>query len=215
MQTVAVETYPRKNYFNTISLVVGLLLFLLPFVEIKCNTMTIAHNTGIGLALGSEYKVSKEMSSLGDKEVTKDDTKNEKSKMYIVALAAFALGVLGLILSLMKGTSLSKSAGILALLASILLFVLMFQVKSDVEKEMANQGGSGNNPMEQMSQTMKPVISFTMWYYLAIASFLAAAVFSFRKPTTPYPPHAPQVPINNPGDQSEFPSAPTGEKNLG
>ena len=35
---------------------VGILLFLLPFAEVKCNGETVASNTGIGIAMGKDWK---------------------------------------------------------------------------------------------------------------------------------------------------------------
>ena len=52
--TQTTATVPsRKFSLTSISFLVGILLFLLPFVEIKCNDQTLATNTGIGLAVGA------------------------------------------------------------------------------------------------------------------------------------------------------------------
>ena len=55
-----------------------------------------------------------------------------------------------------------------------------------------------------------------------IASLVVVATIAYllvRRRTKQYeaepPRNAPQVPINNPGDQSDFPAGPTGESELG
>lgn len=52
---------------------------------------------------------------------------------------------------------------------------------------------------------------------LAVIAATAYLVIRKRKEETgEWPPHsAPQLDVNNPGDQSDFPSAPTGEAELG
>lgn len=200
------------RFGSTIGFLVGALLFLLPFVEVKCNNMTIAKNTGLGLAIGSEFKVSADM-NMGDQNTELNTTKTtkEKGKMYIVAAVALGLGVLGFLLSLVAKGSSKAVTGIIGLAAAACLIVLMFQVKPDIETELKNSGG-GDNSLDQFTSSMKPVASFTLWYYLSVASFLAAAIMSFvnpvRRVTLSAPPNAPQVPIHNPGEQTEFPGAP-------
>lgn len=58
--------------------------------------------------------------------------------------------------------------------------------------------------------------------FASVASLAVVAVTAYfiisrrRKQQVETPPaNAPQVPIQNPGDQSEFPAAPSGDKDLG
>src|SRR5215204_1712519 len=94
------ENFFRKKYTTTIAFAVGILLFLLPFVEVRCNGMTVAQNNGVGLAFGSDYQLGKDMSSLQDTFNKSDDTKKtgpskESGKVYDFALIALLLGVAG------------------------------------------------------------------------------------------------------------------------
>ena len=61
---LAIATSPKKFSLTSASFLVGVLLFLLPFVEIKCNGQTFATNTGIGLAFGIDYKTTAQTKSL-------------------------------------------------------------------------------------------------------------------------------------------------------
>jgi hypothetical protein len=49
---------------------------------------------------------------------------------------------------------------------------------------------------------------------VATTAFLLVRKRTKQKDSLP-PKNAPQVPINNPGDQSDFPAGPTGEAELG
>ena len=213
MQATDENNFLRKRHTTTIAFAVGILLFLLPFVEIKCNDVTMAQNTGIGLAIGSDYKMAGEMKSLQnsfeDREDKKSNTTKESSKMYIVALAALLLGVVGVVLSFSKMRS-GMTNTLIGALAAIALIILMIQVKGDVKDK------AGADESE-----MKVIVSFTIWYYLSIISFLAAAFFNYKRgqsdAISPYnaaPANAPQVKIENPGDQSEFPKS-ASESELG
>ncbi len=41
---------------SSIAFLLAILLFLLPFAEIRCNGTAVANNTGLGIATGQEWK---------------------------------------------------------------------------------------------------------------------------------------------------------------
>src|SRR3954471_14062422 len=41
---------------SSIAFLLAILLFLLPFAEIRCNGAAVANNTGLGIATGTEWK---------------------------------------------------------------------------------------------------------------------------------------------------------------
>jgi len=91
----------------TVAFAIAVLLFFMPFIDIKCNSMSLQTVSGFQLATGFKMKNSgSDNSSLNDK-IT-DDTKSksrsdsEKKDPNFYALIALALGVLGLGLSLTK-----------------------------------------------------------------------------------------------------------------
>lgn len=207
------------KYSATASFVVAILLFLLPFVEIKCNGQTLASNSGIGLAFGTDYKTDGEMKSLENfgnvTGETGTETKTEKTKgeQYIAALIALGLGVLGLIISL-AGSKSGRVNMIIGILAALALIVVMFQIKSDIKDQSASQTNT-----EGFGGAVTVAAEFTTWYFLAIISFLAAAFFGYRNSrpviAKEQPPRrAPQLPVENPGDQSNFPKS-ASESQLG
>lgn len=195
----------KKKYIISAAYLVGILLFLLPFVEIKCNSTSFAQNSGLGLALGTDYKIleSSKTSKNENSDASVIKASRNSGKMYLIALFAFALGILGLGLSLFRKRFGSLNI-IVGSLAALLLIVLMAQLKYDVDDRLKT-----NETGNLFSNEIRVSINFTTWYYLSIICFLLAAFLSFKQSSVRHfhdepPKKAPQVPLNNPGDQSEF-----------
>jgi amino acid transporter len=170
-------TSSRKFSLTSISFLVGVLLFLLPFVEIKCNGQTFATNTGIGLALGIDYKTTAQTKSLENpfgETSEKKVVEKEKGKLYVFALIALILGIVGLIISLASAKP-GKALVFIGSLTAISLIVLMIQIQMDV-KEKPVSGGENN-----LSNDLKVTAEFTAWYYLSLLSFILAAALSYRR----------------------------------
>src|ERR1700750_272312 len=111
---------------------VGILLFLLPFAEVKCNGETVASNTGIGIAMGKDWKetVTKNIFGNGFNSNMEMNSSNEnkfqKQEANKFAIAALALGILGLLIAFLSsqgGGKLNLAIGILA--AASLIAMLM------------------------------------------------------------------------------------------
>jgi hypothetical protein len=174
-QTTATAT--RKFGLNSISFLVGTLLFLLPFVEIRCNDQPLASNTGIGLALGTDYKTTSQMKSLDNPFGNKSEqtvTEKQKGEMYPSALIALILGIIGVIFSFLNPGP-NKIALFIGGLAAICLIVLMVQIQMDVKDKPFSKSE------ESLGENLKITAEFTAWYYLSLISFIAAAFFSYRK----------------------------------
>lgn len=61
----------------------------------------------------------------------------------------------------------------------------------------------------------KTIIGIACLAMLAAAGYVAVVRSRTRKHKEVPPPGAPQLDVQNPGDQSAFPAAPSGEKDLG
>lgn len=205
MPSTAEDNFFRKKHTTSVAYLVGLLLFFLPFVEIKCNDMPFAENTGMGLAFGTDYKVTGTGPLQGNKDRI-NSTSKEKGKLYVLALAALVLGVIGLGISLSNMRSGPSANIIIGTLAALCLVVLMFQISADVKGEV--KPGKSND----LSEAVRVSVHYTFWFYLSVCSFLAAAFFAYKHrqllPVSP-PGRAPQLDLQNPTDQSEFPRAPS------
>ena len=174
------ETTTRSSpgiRLNSIMFLAATLLFLLPFVNIRCKGETLVSNNGVGLAFGVNYKTSKEIKS-NEEKVDKNVsiTEEESGKLYVSALIALLLGVAGVVLSIMN-PGFDKINAAIGGLAAIALVVLMIQIKSEVSDK------SSHDITDILSANVKITAEFTAWYYLSLISFLAAAFFSYwRKP---------------------------------
>jgi amino acid transporter len=173
--TTTRATSPKKISLGSVSFLVAILLFLLPFVEIKCNDQTLATNTGIGLAFGTDYKTIAQKKTLDNplgNSSEKAVTEKQQGEMYVSALIALLLGAIGFVLSLMK----SNKAGVfIGGLAAICLIILMIQIQMDI-KDKPNTSGE-----DDFTKNIKVTAEFTAWYYLSLISFIAAAFFSYRR----------------------------------
>ncbi|MEO7922225.1 MAG: hypothetical protein ABIR30_00960 [Chitinophagaceae bacterium] len=175
----APDNFFRKPYTATISFAAGLLLFLLPFAQLKCTSVTLAENTGIGIAIGEQWKVADlgEMSPFVPKnDMAKISKANPlKTGPNVFALVALAAGAAGLAFSLSSTNMrhvIGVSAGILAalmLIAVMVQFGLLLRSATDIK-----EGDSNFN----MGVVVK--IQFTLWYYLSLAAFATASFFSYK-----------------------------------
>ncbi|GAC1418565.1 MAG: hypothetical protein NVS1B13_10940 [Flavisolibacter sp.] len=195
----------KKKYIISAAYLVGILLFLLPFVEIKCNNTSFAQNSGLGLALGTDYKILESGKTSKNENLDSSAIKASRNsgKMYGIALFALVLGLLGLGVSLFRKRFGSLNI-IVGSLAALMLIVLMVQLKYDVDDRMKTHERDS-----LFSNEIRVTINFTTWYYLSIVCFLMAAFLSFKQSGVKHfhdepPKKAPQVSLNNPGDQSEF-----------
>ncbi|HYM94445.1 MAG TPA: hypothetical protein VET23_09925 [Chitinophagaceae bacterium] len=176
---------------STVTFAVGILLFLLPFSEIKCNQTVLLNKTGLGFALGSNWKPINTTTE-GDKTssdvTTKANTEKEGNVQYF-AIAALALGVLGLLLSFANARSGGTGGVVTGILSAGALIGMMIDLKSwfnnSLAKEAANktQEGTDTLGLNKLGNSLNNAftIDFTPWFYVAVVAFLAAAFFSYRR----------------------------------
>lgn len=171
----------RKRHTATMSFCVGILLFLLPFAELKCGSMTLAGNTGIGIAIGSQWKIAM-MGSDNEwmqkaKESVKDEKKNPlQAGPNIFAILALIAAAIGLLFAL-SGQKHRPMGGMTAgLLAAIMLIAVLIQYKLAMKSALADNSKSTMDV--NMGMVLK--VQFTIWYFLSLASFAAAAFFSYK-----------------------------------
>jgi len=186
-----VQTRPSRGVFgsgipSTIAFAIGVLLFLLPFSEIKCGGQTLMSKSGLDYALGNNWKV---IGGLGGKDLGGDtdiagkanDKKEGNTRYYI--LGALGLGVLGLLFSFMgrKGASGGIVTGILAAAALIMFMIDAKKWFNDgLAKEAADKGKEGADSLG-MGNMNALQFSFSPWFYVAVVAFVAGAIFCFQR----------------------------------
>jgi hypothetical protein len=159
---------------STVAFAVGVLLFFLPFIDIKCNNMSFQTINGVELATGFNIKGPGSNSLFDDLENTTQTTSNKKERRdpYMLALAALALGAAGLFLSFLNNSKAGGVGGFMTgLLAGASMIGMMVDVKTDLKKETLSDNSSD----------VKISIDFTPWFFISLLAFLAAAYFSYRR----------------------------------
>lgn len=175
------DSFFRKRYTATASFALGVLLFFLPFAALKCGSMTLMDNSGIGIAMGAPWKVAMNADQLMKKLDSEDKKKESKNPLkagpnifMLVAIGAAFLGM-GLVLFNQKWRPV---AGICAgILCCIMLIAVMIQFKMLLKSSMAESETKAGMD-DQMNGLIK--VQFTIWYYLSFATFAAAAFFNYK-----------------------------------
>ena len=176
---------------SSVAFLVGILLFLLPFSEIKCNQTVFANKSGLGFALGNDWKT---VNNLGSKETTEGMTtktnKEKEGNTQYFAIAALGLAVLGLLLSFSNAKSGGMAGVVTGVLSAGSLIGMMMELKKwfngNVAKDAIDQSqnNADNLGLDKLGNTfnnIKPTLDFTPWFYVAMVAFLAAAFFSYRR----------------------------------
>ena len=172
----------RKPHNATLCFALGMLLFLLPFAEFKCGNMSLLGNTGIGIAIGQEWKVT---AVLGKNEFMKkldESSKMDKDLMKegpnIFAIVALVAGLFGIIIAFIKVKWRALAGMCAGILGAVMLLALMVQFKL-LMRSMLSEKAAGDGPDFDVGGILK--LQFTFWYYLSLLSFIAAAFFNYMK----------------------------------
>jgi hypothetical protein len=190
---VMIPTGVLKNRFGVAgSFTVGVLLFFLPFINVKCNDVKLASATGIQLSAGFEFQPGKDWENFGrmfgteaEKKKPADDLRSEDLSRsttsaskpgnihslgpnYFLA-AALTAGVFGLIFSLIP----FKKRWLCCLIAGwtgITGFIISVFAIFDKTSEYRVDAGF-----------IKLSVNFTFWFFLSLIAFIAAVVLSHRQ----------------------------------
>lgn len=171
---------PKAKMPSTIAFVIGVVLFFMPFVDIQCNNMSLQKVSGAELATGFKIKSPGTGNSLfdgldkmGGESKTSVST-GDKKDPNVYALAALALGALGLLLSISN----AKLGGIGGVLTGALSAASLIGLWIDIRKQLKADIG-----MDKQTD-INIAVEFTPWFYLAVISFIAAAYFSYKRMKT-------------------------------
>lgn len=144
--------------------------FFLPFVNLSCGGQTVMSLTGFQLITGAEVKPQ---GMFGQENIfgqqDKSEEKSEKIEAQPLALFAFLMAILGLLLSLLK----KKTTALLCTVVSALGFIFLILLKVDIDGDAAI---SGQGVIQ---------IDYQFGYWLAFLLFLLAAIVQwliFKEP---------------------------------
>ncbi len=170
---------------SSVTSVIAFLLFFLPFAELRCtggdnsdnnfmvqNTGTAFSNSGMGLALGLEWKSS--FSGFGrEMNMERNDQLRNREEPNYFALVAWLLALATAVFCISKwkwGAGLSSFTALLSLAALVGLY---FDLKGEA-KDFSGTS-SGSSTLDAYTD-VKTELVFTAWYYAA-ALLLAATVW--------------------------------------
>lgn len=178
----------------SVAFAVGVLLFLMPLSELKCAGQRLASKSGLTYAMNKDWQpvgggMLKDR-GMEDKNSDMDFGKMKKGNTQYAAIAAMALGVLGLLLCF-GGTKGTNTGGIItgALAAGAAIFLMIDEKKNfaaamkldALEKAEKGAGDIGLDGLNKTMNDAKLTLGFTIWYYVAVIAFLAAAFFCYKR----------------------------------
>ena len=173
---------------GVVSFAVAVLLFFMPFIDIKCNNMSLRQVSGFQIATGFDPmdKGSKKfMPTEGENAPKEESTKRQDPNLF--ALVALGLGVLGTALSFSRSKAAVGIAMVAALGAAASLIGMMLDLKKSLRTAVPDASSGKSDSFEEgmanltRSMTEGIKIEFTPWFWVAVAAFAAAAFFSFRR----------------------------------
>ncbi|RYY57752.1 MAG: hypothetical protein EOO09_01475 [Chitinophagaceae bacterium] len=154
---------------STVVLAIGLLLFLMPFLEIRCNGMAFAKFSGVQLATGFKIEAPGTNETLTGRlqEVSGDKGKSHGANPYAIAAILLTAAALALAFTRSRGT---VTAGMVtAILAAAALIALMVDIRSQAGMEAGSQDG------------VLISVDLTHWFYLSVIAAIVGAVFCWRR----------------------------------
>ena len=186
---------------SSIAFIVAVLLFLMPFVDIKCNNMSLQQVSGFQLATGFKMKNSCSDNSFlndvktdkVDETITKTATNTDKKEPNLYALIALGLGVLGLLLSFTNAKAAIGGAMVTGIASAGAMVGMMLDIKKKVKLDLPDMSDKtpdnniGNtldkigDKMSSMTDKMNISVDFTPWFYISVLAFLAAAFFCYKR----------------------------------
>jgi hypothetical protein len=189
---VTASPAPANNGMTTktpsvISFAIGVLLFLMPFVDIKCNNASLKKISGVELATGFNVDMDEDDSFLQQSPQADRNLKTNPGRREgnTYALAALILGVVALVLSLIRIRAGATGAFVTGLLSAVALIALYIDINRQIKMDMKmpNMDGAtdGFGLGKQMSGMMGISVDFTPIFYLSIIAFAAGAFFSYKR----------------------------------
>ena len=186
---------------SSVAFIVAVLLFFMPFIDIKCNNMSLQTVTGIQLATGFKMKNSSSDNSFlddlktdkADETITKTTTNTDNKDPNLYAMVALGLGILGLLLSFTNAKAAIGGAMVTGIGSAGAMIGMMLDIKKKVKMDIPTTGGdkSGGdltkgleNFGKDLTEKMNISVDFTPWFYVAVVAFLAAAFFCYKRMTS-------------------------------
>ena len=161
---------------STLAFLLAIFLFLLPFAEIRCNGTAIANNTGLGIATGEEWKEVVTKNIFGNEfqsNHSEHESKMEKQDPSIFAIAALALGVIGVLIAFLSPMGGGRFNLVVGTLAAVSLIAMLIDLRSK-----AKSGNAVKSSDLDFNPGAIVTVEGTPWFYFAIILFILGGIFS-------------------------------------
>jgi len=162
---------------SSMAFLLAVLLFLLPFAEIRCNGAAVANNTGLGIAIGAEWKEVVSKSIFGNDfrdNPSANGSKVQKQDPNIFAIAALALGVIGVLIAFLAPKGGGRLNLFVGALAAVSLIAMLIDLRSKAKSDNSIKSSDLN-----FNVGVSVTVDGTGWFYLAIILFILGGVFSY------------------------------------
>jgi len=162
---------------SSMAFLLAVLLFLLPFAEIRCNGAAVANNTGLGIAIGAEWKEVVSKSIFGNDfrdNPSVNGNKVQKQDPNIFAIAALALGVIGVFVAFLAPKGGGRLNLFVGALAAASLITMLIDLRSKAKSDNSIKSSDLN-----FNVGVSVTVDGTGWFYLAIILFILGGVFSY------------------------------------
>jgi len=170
---------------SSIAFLLGILLFLLPFAEIRCNGAAVANNTGVGIATGTEWKevVTKSIFGSGfQNNPSTNESKVQKQDPNVFAIAALALGVIGVLIAFLTPKGGGRFNLFVGALAAVSLIAMLIDLRSKLKSE-----NSVKSSELDLNAGVIVTVDGTGWFYFTIILFILGGVFSYLQEKSKQP----------------------------
>jgi len=162
---------------SSIAFLLGILLFLLPFAEIRCNGAAVANNTGVGIATGTAWKEVVTKSIFGNgfqNNPSTNESKVQKQDPNVFAIAALALGVIGVLIAFLTPKGGGRFNLFVGALAAVSLIAMLIDLRSKLKSE-----NSVKSSELDLNAGVIVTVDGTGWFYFTIILFILDGVFSY------------------------------------
>ncbi len=162
---------------SSIAFLLAILLFLLPFAEIRCNGTAVANNTGLGIATGAEWKEVVTKSIFGNgfqNNPSANESKVQKQDPNIFAIAALALGVIGALIAFLTPKGGGKFNLFVGALAAVSLIAMLIDLRSKAKSDNSLKSSDLD-----FNAGAGVTVDGTGWFYFTIILFILGGVFSY------------------------------------
>ena len=162
---------------SSIAFLLGILLFLLPFAEIRCNGAAVANNTGVGIATGTAWKEVVTKSIFGNgfqNNPSTNESKVQKQDPNVFAIAALALGVIGVLIAFLTPKGGGRFNLFVGALAAVSLIAMLIDLRSKLKSE-----NSVKSSELDLNAGVIVTVDGTGWFYFTIILFILGGVFSY------------------------------------